>query len=86
MTEHHVKLAVYDPAAHPGEELTEIDPAVALPEGTVLAPGVKVYLRSPNPPDPGPFDCTECPDDPRPHTHSPWGGLHKVYEDERTRG
>ena len=29
-----------------------------------------------------PFDCTECPDDPRPHTHSPWGGLHKVYADE----
>jgi hypothetical protein len=28
------------------------------------------------------FDCTECPEDPRPHLHCPWGGMHKHYADE----
>ena len=34
--------------------------------------------------DASPFGCGECPDDPRPHLHCPWGGLHKHYADEET--
>jgi hypothetical protein len=41
------KLTPYDPAEHPDEELVEMDPSVVLPEGAVLAPGVKVYLKVP---------------------------------------
>jgi hypothetical protein len=29
-----------------------------------------------------PYDCSECPEDRRPHLHCPWGGLHKHYGDE----
>jgi hypothetical protein len=29
-----------------------------------------------------PFDCAGCPEDPRPHLHCPWGGMHKHYEDD----
>jgi hypothetical protein len=29
-----------------------------------------------------PYDCTGCPEDPRPHLHCPWGGMHKHYEDD----
>jgi hypothetical protein len=43
----HVTLTPYDPAAHPDEELIEMDPSVVLPKGAVLAPGVKVYVRLP---------------------------------------
>jgi hypothetical protein len=45
---------------------------------------VEVIVVSPDGGEIDPFDCTECPEDPRPHLHCPWGGMHKHYADEQS--
>lgn len=56
------------------------------PEPGVIIPSLRVPRYrlevTPGSEDDDPFDCTACPDDPRPHLHCPWGGMHKHYADE----
>jgi hypothetical protein len=70
-----------------GQRYREYPPSV--PE--LLAPPVaqprpvrvEVVVVSPGGGEIDPFDCDECPEDPRPHLHCPWGGMHKHYADEQ---